>query len=180
MTSALLGSIAETALKDNCQKWKKIAFSNAAIDRKKAQEAIYQFYSQSNTRPPSLFLWLDSPLQGALTVALIEQSLRERSYASVGAHSVEPSIAAHYQMIEERLQRLLLQRSDASFWSEARSHLQELVLLSHGQLAAHVTRTIRTTLTSRVHQGPHLTLGFGESGVGESVDARFSVNGVTE
>ncbi len=177
MTNALLGSIAETALQDHCHKWSKIAFSTAAIDHEKAQEAVYQLYSQSNTRPPTLFLWLDSPLQGALAVALIERALREGSYVSVGPRSCEPSIAAYYQMVENKLQQQLLERNDASFWSEARSHLQELVLRSYGQLSAHITRTIRTTLTSRAQSRRPL---FGIGDIGESVDARIRIDSLTE
>ncbi len=173
MTEALLGSIAETALKDHCQKWRKIAFSTAATDREKAKEAVYQIYSQSNTRPPSLFLWLDSPLQGALAVALIQRVLKDGSYSSIVTESYAPSIAAYYQSIEERLQKQLRQRNDASFWSDARTHLQELVLSTYGQIAAHATRELRSTLFSRAQRHPVLE-------VTETVDARMRIDDITQ
>jgi hypothetical protein len=179
LTDALLGAIAETALKDHCRKWRKIGLSTDAVDREKAKEAVYQIYSQSNTRPPSLFVWVDSPLQGAIAVALLQTYRKDGAYASVTAHSCEPAIGAYYGMIEERLQRQLNERNDAPFWAEARGHLQELVLSSYGQVADHISRSIRTTLSARA-QGIISRRGQGDisTGVGETVDARMSVNGM--
>jgi hypothetical protein len=167
-TEALLGSIAEAALNDHFQKWRQIAHSTAGIDRDQAKEAIYHLYRQSHSAPPSLIIWLESPIQGALALALLQNSLRVGGSASVGPHSCEPSIANYYRMLEEELQKQLQKRNDATFWSTARGHLQELLLNSYGHVAALISRSMRTKLIERARQQP-------STGLIDSVDGRMNI-----
>ena len=178
MTNVLIGSIAETALKDHGQKWSKIGLSTAAVDHERAKEAVYQIYSQSNTTPPSSFVWVDSPLQGAIAVALL-QAVRNKDAYSSASHACEPSISAYYGMLEERLQRQLNKRNDSQFWAEARGHLHELVLSRYGQVAENISRSIRTTLSTRARRISTTRLQSEIlNGVGETVDAEMRVNGM--
>jgi hypothetical protein len=168
LTEALLGSIAEAALNDHFLKWRQIAYSTAAIDRDQAKEAIYHLYKQSHFTPPSLIIWLESPIQGALALALLQKSLRVGGSASVSPQTCEPSIANYYQMLEEQLQKQLQKRNDASFWSVARGHLQELLLNNYGHVASLISRSMRTTLAERARQRPSISLI-------DSVDGRINI-----
>ena len=59
------------ATRDN---WLKIGLSTAAISRDEAKDAVSLMYSCAGLEPPKVFIFLDSPRQGAMAAALLKDS----------------------------------------------------------------------------------------------------------
>jgi hypothetical protein len=53
-------------------KWFAIALSTDPADRLLAQDGVKQAYEAANLKPPGMFIWLRSPLEGLLAAALCE------------------------------------------------------------------------------------------------------------
>jgi hypothetical protein len=51
--------------------WLKIGLSTERADRKQAQQGAVEAYQAAGLQPPKVFIWLDSPKQGAVGAALL-------------------------------------------------------------------------------------------------------------
>ncbi len=66
-------SVEERAVNYHSQKWKALGASCVKTDKKRAREGITRFYKLYNRPIPERIIWLESPLAGAITVALLEK-----------------------------------------------------------------------------------------------------------
>lgn len=58
------------------EKWIKIGLSVASADRQKAQAAVAAAYEVAGIKPPTTFVWLDSPFAGAVAAEMFATGAR--------------------------------------------------------------------------------------------------------
>jgi len=76
----------EADLSATRDKWLAIGLSTAPIDREASKAAVAKMYECAGLPAPNVFIFLDSPRQGAIAAALLKDSkLGDQVSAQVGA-----------------------------------------------------------------------------------------------
>lgn len=134
---AHVGSLTQEALGRHREKWRKLIYSTKPYDHPRVEGCVADAYRIVGLRPPTRFVWTESPLAGALAAA----SLRN---AHKSVHS------RVWRGPQEMMHRKLWQRAEklksTEFWMELESYLK----INPMNVERNITRLVRFQISSQL------------------------------
>jgi len=126
-TEQILSETTRKALSVHVAKWIKVELSIQRADRNAAEQAVKESYQIVGLAPPARFLWLDSPMAGAIAATLASRvfgTIHER----VWKKPQEFMTAKFWRNLSE---------TETPFWHQIQEHLNHstLLVLRNGLLA---------------------------------------------